>query len=98
MPEKAARSFQNKPNLPNRLTRGQYSVSRNRKTCRFQRSMFQCEIRFILPPNHTIHVPATNLQATKLIGRKITIYDGKQKHGVGVMVACHSMISDLAKI
>ena len=60
--------------------------------------MFQCEIRFILPPNHTIHVPATNLQATKLISRKITIYEGKQKHGVGVMLACHSMISDLAKV
>ena len=25
-------------------------------------------------------------------------YDSKQKHGVGVTVACHSMISDLTKI
>ena len=42
--------------------------------------------------------PQQIYRQTKLIGRKITIYDCKQKHGLGVVQACHAMISDLPKM
>ena len=106
MPEKAACSFQNKPNLPNSRTRGRLAeleklVCESRMSevnVSMQNQIYFTALLSLKPPNHTI--PATNLQANKTDQSKDydILYDCKQKHGLGVVQACHPMISDLPKM